>query len=67
MNIIFLLIILSLLMAGSFLFLFFRAVDDGQFADCETPAQRILFEDEKPLKSKENKTNGDLNESFTNS
>lgn len=44
MEVIFILIGISLLLAGSFLFLFFKAVKDGQFDDDQTPAIRMLFE-----------------------
>lgn len=48
MMIILLLILLSLLIAVSFLFAFFWAVGTGQYDDEVTPAIRILFEDAKP-------------------
>jgi len=47
MEVIFILIAVSLVLAGSFLFLFFRALKSGQFEDNHTPAIRILFE-QKP-------------------
>lgn len=53
MEVIFLLIAISLVMAGSFLFLFFKAMKSGQFEDNHTPAIRILFEPEKKIKIKE--------------
>ncbi len=64
MNIIFMLIIFGLFLALFFLFLFFRAAEDGQFSDCDTPAYRILFEDDKPNLINSNKqiNNGDNNE-----
>lgn len=46
MQIIVLLIIISLLVAGGFLFAFFWAVRDGQFEDDVTPSMRILLDDE---------------------
>lgn len=46
MQIIVFLIVLSLLVAGGFLFAFFWAVKDGQYDDDMTPAMRILFDDE---------------------
>jgi cbb3-type cytochrome oxidase maturation protein len=52
MEVIFLLIAISLLLAGSFLFLFFRAMKGGQFDDNHTPAIRILFENEPKTKDK---------------
>jgi cbb3-type cytochrome oxidase maturation protein len=53
MEVIFILIAISLALAGSFLFLFFRAMKSGQFDDNHTPAIRILFENE--TKTKDNK------------
>jgi cbb3-type cytochrome oxidase maturation protein len=42
MNIVLILAPLSLLLAGFFVFVFFRAADGGQFLDLETPAHRML-------------------------
>lgn len=50
MNIIFLLIGVSITVAGGFLMLFFWAVKNGQYTDSQTPAHRMLFEDGKPVK-----------------
>lgn len=50
MEVIFLLIGISLVLAATFLFLFFRAMKDGQFDDDYTPSVRILFENQ-PKKS----------------
>lgn len=55
MEVIFLLIGISLLLAGGFLWLFFKAMKDGQYDDNYTPAIRILFD--QKVKKKENKTN----------
>jgi cbb3-type cytochrome oxidase maturation protein len=52
MEVIFILIGISLILAGSFLFLFFRAMKGGQFDDNHTPAIRILFENEPKTKDK---------------
>ena len=46
MKIIFLLIIISLIVALGFLGAFLWAVKDGQYDDDVSPAIRILFEDE---------------------
>jgi cbb3-type cytochrome oxidase maturation protein len=46
-SVIFLLIIISILLAGSFLVAFWFALRKNQFDDMTTPAMRILFEDEK--------------------
>jgi cbb3-type cytochrome oxidase maturation protein len=53
MEVIFILIGVSLVMAGSFLWLFFIAMKDGQFDDQHTPAIRILFD--QKTKNKANK------------
>lgn len=45
MKVIFLLILLSLIVAMGFLYAFFWAVSDGQYEDEFTPSVRILFED----------------------
>jgi cbb3-type cytochrome oxidase maturation protein len=50
MEVIFILVGISLVLAVSFLFLFFRAMKDGQFDDDYTPSVRILFENQ-PKKS----------------
>ena len=51
MEVIFVLIAVSLILAVTFLFLFFRAMKDGQFDDSYTPSVRILFENQpKKLK-----------------
>ncbi len=56
MEVIFLLIGFSLLVALTFLYLFFWAVKSGQYDDSETPAMRILFDSKN---SKTNNTNRD--------
>lgn len=56
MNIIFLLIFVSLIIAICFLGAFFWAVQSGQYEDDVTPAMRILLEDKKENKSTENST-----------
>ncbi|GAB3221712.1 cbb3-type cytochrome oxidase assembly protein CcoS [Algoriphagus aestuariicola] len=59
MEVIFLLIGISLVLAVTFLVLFFRAMKGGQFDDDYTPSVRILFENQpkktikdQPKKSK---------------
>jgi cbb3-type cytochrome oxidase maturation protein len=56
MEVIFLLIFFSLVVALTFLYLFFWAVKSGQYDDDETPAMRILFDSKN---SKTNNTNRD--------
>ncbi len=46
MEVVFILLPLALLIAGVMLALFVWAVRSGQFDDLETPAVRILFEDQ---------------------
>jgi len=52
MSIIIILIIISLLVAGSFLIAFLWAVKSGQYDDRYTPSVRVLFDDEKKEKQK---------------
>jgi cbb3-type cytochrome oxidase maturation protein len=47
-NILIVLIPLSLLLLGIAVAAFFWAAGDGQFDDLDTPAHRILWDDEKP-------------------
>jgi cbb3-type cytochrome oxidase maturation protein len=47
MNIMFLLILLSLIVAIGFLIAFIWATKSGQFDDDYTPSVRMLFDDEK--------------------
>lgn len=51
MNVIFFLIILSLIFALGFLGAFIWATRSGQFDDDYTPSVRMLFDDEKKEKS----------------
>ena len=46
MQIILLLIIVSLIIAGGFLVVFLWAVRSGQYDDSETPALKVLIEDD---------------------
>jgi len=46
MNVIFLLIGFSMLLAGGFLAAFFWSVKSGQNEDLHTPGVRVLFDDE---------------------
>lgn len=52
MEVLFILIAISLVLAGSFLYLFFRAIKDGQFNDNYTPSIRILFENRSKKSTK---------------
>jgi len=51
MNILYFLIGCSILLALLFLGAFFWAMKDGQNDDMQTPAIRILFEEDKPVPS----------------
>ena len=46
MSAIFLLIAVSIVVAGGFLFAFLWAARNGQFEDDKTPAMRILFDNQ---------------------
>ncbi|MDZ7716776.1 MAG: cbb3-type cytochrome oxidase assembly protein CcoS [Balneolaceae bacterium] len=56
MEVIFMLIGFSLLVALIFLGLFFWAVRDGQYDDPYTPSMRILFDKDKDSKGSSTKT-----------
>ncbi|HPG06240.1 MAG TPA: cbb3-type cytochrome oxidase assembly protein CcoS [Saprospiraceae bacterium] len=62
MGVIFLLIGISLIVAGGFLAAFFWAVRSGQYDDEYTPSVRILWDDKKP----ENSTSIDNNSTTVN-
>lgn len=53
MKIIFLLILISLVVALGFLLAFTWAVRSGQYEDEYTPSVRILFDDDKPTEDKQ--------------
>ena len=63
MNVIFVLVVASLVVALGFLAAFLWAVKSGQFEDGYTPSIRMLFEDRK--KRKEENTNDKQNASET--
>lgn len=63
MNIIFMLIAASLVIAVLFFILFVKSVKSGQYDDVYTPSVRMLFEDE--LVSKE-KSDSELNQNTVN-
>lgn len=56
MEVMFILIGFSLLIALIFLGLFFWAVHDGQYDDQHTPSIRMLFDNKLPEKEEENNT-----------
>ena len=53
MEIIFILLIISVIMAGGFLTAFFWAVKNGQYDDTTTPAMRMLFDALPPDENKD--------------
>ena len=53
MKIIFLLIMVSLIIALGFLMAFIWAVRNGQYDDDYSPSIRILFDDDKPANKKQ--------------
>lgn len=59
MEVIYLLIAFSLLVAIIFLGLFFWAVKSGQFDDQYTPSMRVLFDDTNSNKKTTNQKNRD--------
>jgi cbb3-type cytochrome oxidase maturation protein len=59
MEVIYLLIAFSLLVALTFLGLFFWAVKSGQFDDQYTPSMRILFDNTDSKKQTSNQKNRD--------
>jgi cbb3-type cytochrome oxidase maturation protein len=65
-NVIFILIAVSLLVALGFLGLFLWSIRSGQYDDEYTPSVRILFDDEKNIIEEENKPdkNGKKNSKF---
>jgi cbb3-type cytochrome oxidase maturation protein len=62
MSIIVILIIISLLVAASFLVAFLWAVKSGQYEDRYTPSVRVLFDNEKFEYKKFNNTNKNIEE-----
>ena len=54
MSVIYMLISISTVVVGLFLFLYLRAIHSGQYEDVESPAIRMLFEDELVQVSEEN-------------
>ena len=57
MSVIYILIIISIIIASGFLAAFIWAVKSGQFEDTHTPSVRILF-DKKKKREEEEDTNG---------
>lgn len=58
MDVLPLLIVISLLVVGLVVWLFFRMSSGGQFDDLETPAQRILLDDDAGAKTVDDESRG---------
>ena len=52
MSVIIILLSISVCIAGGFLVAFLWSINDGQFDDQQSPAQRLLFENKTNNKSK---------------
>lgn len=61
MESIYLLIPVTLVFVGIAIWAFFWAVDNNQYDDLDSPAHRILFDDDKPRESKRQPTNKIVN------
>lgn len=61
MNIIFLMISVSIVIAVVFFILFIKSVKSGQYDDLYTPSVRILFEDEFITKDSQTKSESTSN------
>ena len=57
MSVILVLVLLSILVAGTFLGAFVWAIKNGQYEDTFSPAVRILFENNKADSSQKHKNN----------
>ena len=63
MKILFLLIPLSLVLLGIAVWAFFWAVGNGQFDDLDSPAYRILMDDDEPSPESDRQPSADNDES----
>lgn len=54
MHVLFVLILISLVLAGVFLLWFLVAARDGEFDDTTTPGMRVLFDDKKVVEPYQN-------------
>lgn len=61
MSVIYLLISISIVVAGAFLFAFVKAVKGGQYDDDYTPSVRMLFDDELKKETQEQSENKNKN------
>lgn len=58
MSALYVLIVISLLVALGFLGAFFWSVRSGQYEDDYSPSVRMLFDDEEPKSNQSNSTHG---------
>lgn len=56
MNIVYLTLPMSLLLGGGFVYAFIKVAMSGQYDDLETPAHRMLLDDEAPKNKTESKS-----------
>jgi cbb3-type cytochrome oxidase maturation protein len=56
MNIVYLTLPMALLLGGAFVYAFIKVAISGQYDDLETPAHRMLFDDENKKEKVEPKT-----------
>ena len=61
MSVLFILIIISLIVAGGFLLAFIWSVKNGQYEDDYTPSVRMLFDDELKTQNKNEKKSININ------
>lgn len=59
MEVLYITMTVTVLLAGMFLYLFFRNVKTGQYDDTYTPSVRMLFDDELVKESKQKNDNID--------
>ena len=57
MEVLYITMTVTVLLAGMFLYLFFRNVKTGQYDDTYTPSVRMLFDDELVKESKQKNNN----------
>lgn len=59
MSVIFILILISMVVGGSFLVLFIWASKSGQFDDTVTPSMRMLFDNNKKVAESKDEVSSD--------
>lgn len=66
MDIIYVLVPLSIVLIGIAIGILFWAVRSGQFEDLESPAHKILFDDDDPISSRASGTSEDKTQTPVN-